>query len=93
MRISILVSDANVAAVRAAAISGLKNYPKLIHANLLSIPVSPTGDLPVTHWFCNFEGSDGLLEKLLALQNLSEIAVADATDFLTQKNLKYVLPK
>ena len=86
MIISILATNENVDAVRATA---TENIPELVGHQLLSIPVSPNGSAPITHWFCQFNTTQEICDRLLALQNLSEMEV-NSKDFLKSKNLKVV---
>ncbi len=58
--------------------------------NVLSIPLSETGELPVTHWFCAFQATQLVIDKMFAAQNLSEMEVCDAKEFLQKRNLKVV---
>ena len=85
--INILVSDVNVEAVRSKA----KAEGISFNNTLLTIPLSPTGIAPVTHWFCSFAATEEMKTKILDLQNLSEISFGSAREFLATKGLKYII--
>lgn len=88
MRICILAPDEHVEAIRETA---RNNFPQFLGKSLLHIPVSPTGELPITHWFCNFKISQEMYEKLINLRNLSEMEIYDFPHkFLDSKGLKIV---
>jgi carboxypeptidase C (cathepsin A) len=84
MRMCILASDEHVETIRQTA----KNNG-LVDMSLLTIPVSKTGELPATHWFCNFKVSETMRDKLLAMKNLSEMEETDNwQEFLNSRELK-----
>ena len=87
MNICILVTDENVATVREAAV---ENLPQLRGHTILNIPLSESGEAPITHWFCTFKVSEEMYDKLMALKNLSEMEVSTSKEFLKKKNLKLV---
>lgn len=61
MRINILTSEENVEQVRETWVT----------KNILKIPVSPTGELPATHWFCTMAGEPDKMMAIYERRNLS----------------------
>ena len=61
MRINILTENDKVEQVRDA----------WVNKNVMKIPCSPTGEEPVTHWFCTMSGSEELMNSIYAKKNLS----------------------
>ncbi len=90
MNICILCTDEHVEEVRRVA---MENFPELVGHVILGMPVSPDGKLPITHWFCQFKTSQATMGKLMALQNLSEMEIADPLEFLKARNLKIVMQR
>ena len=89
MRLCILATNENVEAVRARA---AENMPTM--TQILNFPVSSTGELPATHWFCNFKVSEAMYENLMSLKNLSEMEIHDnSKKFLEERNLKFIKSK
>ncbi len=88
MRLCVLATNENVEAVRA---SGLTNIPEFVGQKLLTIPVSATGELPATHWFCSFSVTKEFYERIVALQKLSEMELNDTKTFLEARGLKVIL--
>ena len=85
MRMCILTPDANIEAARANANENI-GVPAP-----LSIPVSPTGEAPPTHWFCNFKISSEMKDKLIAINKYSEMVLEDdSKKFLEERGLKLV---
>ena len=56
----------------------------------LSIPVSETGELPATHWFCFMNVSDEGYAKLLSVQEHSIIEEGSPKEFLAKWNLQII---
>ena len=56
----------------------------------LSIPVSETGKLPATHWFCFVNVSEDGYQKLLSIQEYSIIEESGPKEFLEKWNLKII---
>ncbi len=86
MIICILVDDEHVDAVREKA-SELIGTPK---GAILTIPVSSTGELPATHWFCHFEVSQAMHDKLMAAREFSDMKVGNPKAFLKDRELKRI---
>jgi hypothetical protein len=84
MIICILAPNDKVEVVRERA----KQIPKFANHTALSVPVSATGDLPATHWFCTFSTDEELYAQIKALQEFSEVVEADPKAFLEGKKLK-----
>lgn len=85
--INILASAANVEAVRTKATENGISF----NNTLLRIPLSPTGALPATAWFCSFAATPEIKTKILELQDLSEVSFGSAKAFLETKGLKYII--
>lgn len=58
--------------------------------NALSVPLSKSGEEPATHWFCSMEVTDEGYQKILELQQNTEIEISSPFEFLKKKNLKVV---
>jgi|LauGreDrversion4_2_1035121.scaffolds.fasta_scaffold160363_5 hypothetical protein len=56
----------------------------------LSIPVSETGQLPATHWFCFMNVDEEGYQKLLAVQEHSVYEESAPKEFLERWNLKVI---
>lgn len=87
MLLCILAKDEDVEAVRATALS---NCPEFQGQKLLTVPVSATGHLPATHWFCCFPVSKPFYEKLMSVKKLSEMELDSPQNFLKERNLKII---
>lgn len=86
MRLCIVAPNEHIDAIRQTAIEN--GVPE---AGLLAIPVSKTGELPATHWFCNYKVSQEMCEKLLALRTHSEMEITERwKDFLKSRELKII---
>jgi hypothetical protein len=57
----------------------------------LSIPVSPTGELPATHWFCSTNVSDADYQNILDNQKWTIMEESTPSQFLEKHNLKIIL--
>ena len=87
MIICILAKNEDVDAVRnTAKEAGLTFGEKTI----LNIPVSPTGELPATHWFCTFNASPETYKKIKEIQKLTDIDTEKTRNFLAERNLKII---
>ena len=56
----------------------------------LSIPVSETGELPATHWFCFMNVTEAGYEKVKSVQEHSIIEESSPKEFLTKNGLKII---
>ena len=56
----------------------------------LSIPVSETGQLPATHWFCFMNVNEEGYQKMLAVQEHSIYEEMGPKEFLEKWNLKII---
>jgi hypothetical protein len=56
----------------------------------LSIPVSETGQLPATHWFCFINVTEEGYQKMLALQEHSIYEESGPKEFLEKWNLQII---
>lgn len=70
-------------------ISAYKETLPVEHQHL-SIPVSPTGELPATHWFCFMNVDQVGYEKVLSVQEHSVIEEGAPKEFLSKWNLKII---
>lgn len=81
MRINILIEDSKVAQAR----------QNMGYDNILKIPVSTTGQMPATHWFCTMAGEEEKMNSILAKQNLSIMeSNIGPKEFLEKWNLKVI---
>jgi hypothetical protein len=87
MRINILATNENVENVRNTAAA---HFEHLARRGFLTVPVSATGEYPATHWFCNFLISEEMHNKLMSLQNLSEMELGSVKMFLKNRGLKII---
>lgn len=84
MNLNILCPVDNIEFVR----NNIKSYwPESTHT-YLNTGLSPTGKLPVTHWYCNFVIKPENLQKYLDMQTLSIITTGDSKEFLKTWGLK-----
>lgn len=56
----------------------------------LSIPVSETGQLPATHWFCFLNVTEEGYQKMLAVQEHSIYEESGPKEFLEKWNLQII---
>ena len=56
----------------------------------LSIPVSETGELPATHWFCFMNVTDAGYAKVKSVQEHSIIEESSPKEFLAKWNLQII---
>lgn len=90
MTLCILATNENVEIARSNALAGM---PAFNGHQLLSIPCSPTGEMPATHWFCQFIGSQEACDKLIALKQVTEMEIGEPAAFLNARNLKVIRRK
>jgi len=69
---------------------GLRAYKETLPKGHLSIPVSETGQLPATHWFCFINVDQTGYDKLLSVQEYSIIEESGPKEFLSKWNLKII---
>ena len=69
---------------------GLQAYKETLPKGHLSIPVSETGELPATHWFCFINVDQTGYDKLLSVQEHSIIEENEPKEFLSKWNLKII---
>jgi hypothetical protein len=92
LKVCIVAKDEDVEKVRETAFAHLENFRN--HSNVMVIPLSESGEGTPTHWFCTFEASQPVFEKMKTLQNLSDIEeVKSVKDFLKARNLKMINPR
>jgi hypothetical protein len=60
-------------------------------ANILNIPVSESGELPATHWFCCLHTNKAGYNEYKAVQNLTIMELNNPKDFLAKHNLKKII--
>jgi hypothetical protein len=103
MRLCILCEDANITEARKRSAEVLPKYelterllelkkkkdPKAALEHL-KIPLSPTGELPATHWFCFINTNEATYQKMLASQTYTIIEEAIPSEFLDKYNLKKI---
>lgn len=81
MRINILTEDSKVAQVR----------EEIGQENALKIPVSETGELPATHWFCTMAGEESKMNAIYAKKKVSIMELnIGPKEFLNKWNLKII---
>lgn len=69
---------------------GLQAYKEKLPKEHLSIPVSETGQLPATHWFCFINVTQEGYDKLLSIQEHSIIEEGSPKEFLSKWNLQII---
>lgn len=89
--ICILAENAKVELVRDKAKTIWPNVAE--KHQFLQIPLSPTGELPVTHWLCTIAMSEERAEELKGIQANSIIEEVSPKVLLTRMNLQYVSRK
>lgn len=81
MRINILTEDSKVEQVRR----------EIGNPNILKIPVSQTGELPATHWFCTMAGEESKMNAIYEKRKLSIMELdMGPKEFLEKWNLKLI---
>jgi len=100
-KICILCPDADVVAARENSrvifnkdpkdlvIPPFFNKDKVI-SDYLSIPVSETGQLPATHWFCFLNTIDEMYQKVVDNSKYSTIELSGPKEFLEKWNLQII---
>jgi hypothetical protein len=58
--------------------------------NILKIELSPTGEKPVTHYFCTMVVDQKKADKLMAKREFTIMEISEPKDFLEKYNLKYI---
>ena len=89
MKVCILCEDSVVSEVRkrSSYVLSTTNGFDLIHMN---IPLSPTGEMPPTHWFCFSNITPETYQKMLNNQKYSIIEESPPKTFLDKYNLKKI---
>ena len=103
MRLCILCSDENITDARERAQIALpatqfqasfaqfkKNKGETPLLDHLKIPLSETGELPATHWFCFINANEDMYQRILASQHNTIIEEAIPSEFLEKHNLKKI---
>jgi hypothetical protein len=105
MRLCILCDDANVADARTRSLTVLPvpeiqvNFKTALMAakgldnkdmNHLNIPLSSSGELPATHWFCFINANQELYDKMKANQLHTIIEEGIPSEFITKYGLKRI---
>jgi hypothetical protein len=85
MKVCILCEDSVVSEVRKTASFILST--DLIHMN---IPVSPTGEMPPTHWICFSNITTETYKNMIDNQKYSIIEESSPKTFLNKYNLKKI---
>jgi len=102
MKICILCPDSEIGLARQNTKRIFKNDGELsikdiktkeIHTypiNYIGIPVSESGSLPATHWFCFLNTDDETYNKIVAICKYSTIESCGPKQFLEKWNLKII---
>ena len=104
MRLCILCEDSNVESARENVKTifipntnpkpilhqGLRDYKESLPKGHLSIPLSETGELPATHWFCFLNTDEAGYARILSVQQHSIIEESSPREFLLSKGLKMI---
>lgn len=80
MRICIMCEDTKVEKIR----KDRKNK------NLLTIPLSESGSLPATHWFCCLATTQEIADKYLATAVNTIMEISEPKEFLEKWNLQII---
>lgn len=80
MRICILCEESKVEQVR----------EKMKRDNILTIPCSESGELPVTHRFCSMAVDEKKAQELLSKAEITTMEISAPKEFLTKWNLKII---
>lgn len=101
MKICILCEDRWIDGARAKAENILPKFASQTTAKLnflgkpepthLKIPLSPSGELPATHWFCAINVNSDTYQKMLAAQEHTIIEEAVPSEFLEKHGLKKIV--
>jgi hypothetical protein len=103
MRLNILCTAENIVEVRAAvdAVCPPANYSKYgkLFQNLptqptqstnLSIPLSPSGSLPATHWYCLLNVEQDVADKVKSFSDKLVVEEAEPKAFLESHSLRQI---
>lgn len=103
MRLCILCENENVVEARQRAAIALPKHEALSGAielkkkfnpdfsiDHLTIPLSETGELPATHWFCFIKTDEEAYQRMLASQLHTVIEEAVPSEFLENRGLKRI---
>ena len=88
MKICILAKNEDVESARNKAKLEIEAFAN--HSRILGIGLSETGEKPATHWFCTFDASQEMIDKLKLIQELTEIEVTNPRGFLREHKLKTI---
>ena len=80
MRICIMCEDTKIKKVR----KDMKNE------NILNIPLSTSGELPATHWFCCLATDQDRCDRLLKSADQTTMEISEPKEFLEKWNLKII---
>jgi hypothetical protein len=80
MRINILCEDSKVEQART-------NFGD---KNILTIPLSESGQKPATHWYCVMVVTQEKADELMAKKQLTEMEISSPKDFLQKWNLRII---
>jgi hypothetical protein len=58
--------------------------------NILTIPLSESGTLPTTHWFCCIATTEEKANKMVERSNLTTIEISEPKEFLEKWNLQII---
>lgn len=100
MRLNILCTDENIVEVRAAVDTvcpptDYSKYGKLF-ANLptqstnLSIPLSPSGSLPATHWYCLLNVDETVAAQVTSFSDKLIVEANEPKKFLEAHGLRQI---
>jgi hypothetical protein len=104
MNLCILCEDANIVEARKRSESVLpkpkmadiildlkkKKYGEEANLEHLKTAVSPTGELPATHWFCFIKVNEDTYQKMLDSQKYTIIEEGIPSEFLEKHDLKKI---
>ena len=88
MQVCILAKNEDVEKAREKAKQEIEKFAN--HHQILSIGVSENGEKPATHWFCTFNASQKMLDKLKSIQEFTEIEAENPRKFLKKFKLTLV---
>lgn len=80
MRICILCEEEKVSQAR----------EKMKNDRILTIPCSPTGELPATHRFCCLVVTEHKANEMLATAEITTMEISGPKEFLNKCNLKII---
>lgn len=80
MRVCILCEESKVSQVR----------EKMKRPNILTIKVSPSGEMPATHHFCCVTTDEKGAQDLLGKREITTMEVAEPKEFLSRMDLKII---